>query len=191
MKTTNIDITEILQKQNITAVIRGDVRASDFDETLLNKKVNGQPIIEILSGGDIDFIKYEADLLKIYQKMARDAIIDRAEQYRAQFLGTHSATKIASYMRKANYANGALNGDEGAIAYLTPEAEARNISVNELACTILGRTQLSDKIDAAINGFEVRAKEALTNLTSLSQIEATLSDLQQTAENYFNQLLKG
>ena len=191
MMTKDIDITEILQKQSIIAVIRGDVTPDNFNEKLLSEKVNDLPIIEILSGGDIDFIKYEADLLEIYQKMARDAIIDKAENYRAQFLGTHSATKIASYMRKANYANAALNGDEGAIAYLTPEAEARNISVNELASAILNRTQLSDKIDSAINGFEVRAKETIANLTSLDEIEATLKDLQQTAENHFNNLTKG
>ena len=191
MNINNFTISTLLEKQGITAAITGNIAPENFTPDLLDKKINGQPVINILKGGDIDFTQFKDDLLSAYQMSAKETITNKAENYRAQFLGTNNAVKIASYMRKSAYAKQALNGDEGAIQYLTPEAEARGIGVKELAHAILARTQASDKIDAAINGFEVKAKAAIQNLTSLTSIEATLDDLQTQAETHFNALLKG
>lgn len=96
----------------------------------------------------------------------------RAMRLRVAVAGTSDATKLAVYREKYATALAALGGDDGALAKLAPEAEARGESARDLAGLVksLGEawTDAGLAIDAAYQGH----KRAIAGLASVEAAAA-------------------
>jgi len=118
---------------------------------------------------------------------ALETIEDQSEAYRERFV-TAKAGRIASYRAKARIAErirAAEQADEIDVQALTLEAEARGLSVEELARLILDRARRFESLAALIDGLAAQAKAAVRAADSPRVVWSTVAELRRRAEASF------
>ena len=73
------NITDLLEKQGVIAVFRGD-DVEEFSINIMSQTVDGLPKIEMLSGESIDFEQLNADLLEEHKKESLAVLDDQYQE---------------------------------------------------------------------------------------------------------------
>ena len=188
MNMKDIDITEILQKQGIIAVIRGDVTPDSFNEKLLSEKINDLPVVEILSGGHIDFEKYQVDLLECMKKQALNNINESAEQYAKKFMPL-SLYKLKEYEVVASSAGKYMRNPDSAPDWLKNDAMLSGVTVQEYCAYVLNKVKQSNSVLIAIREFRHKSKHIVKNCDSINAVKITMLELGKKAQKKFNEVL--
>lgn len=127
---------------------------------------------------------------------AKVAVENLAESYRQRFIAQKPG-KQATYEIKAALAKQVLadreNPPEEALVVLSLEAEARDLTVIELAELISSRVAVAEKAAGIIEASEVRAKTAIDALPNDETLEAALEalaeDFARQAEEQYQALM--
>ena len=115
---------------------------------------------------------------------ALETIADQAEEYRERFV-TGKAGRIAGYRAKARVAEriqAATKPDAADVQALAVEAEARGLTVQQLADIILDRARRFESMAGLIDGLKARAKTAVRFAGSPNDVWRAVEELRARAE---------
>lgn len=151
----------------------------DAEQTIIRRESDGACIPA--ADGNRDYADALAAGIAPYRRWAdldraRADLIGEIEaiaaQLRVAVAGTGDATKLAIYREKYATALAALGGDDGALAKLAPEAQARGESARELAGLVKSLGEAWTDAGLAIDAATQAHKRAIAALASLDAAEA-------------------
>jgi len=121
---------------------------------------------EALRGADLDL-----DLIK---SLTAKQVDGAAEAFRLHFV-SDGAGQMLTYQYKAAEAAAYLMDSSAPVPFLAAEAEARNMTIADLAAEVAARVAQWTLIGSRIEGLRMGAKAALIAAANLAEISAALA----------------